>query len=104
MMTAESRDFRVATYSVVSLIASACATRILTGIAGSPWAWAPFTESPLQAVPSATRNNAASSPVLDAKPGANSAPSFELKGARCTLVPYHLSFTSANTYPEVGQP
>src|SRR5579863_5587384 len=66
MITAESRDFRVATYSVVSLIGTACATWILTGIAGSPCACTPFVELPLQASPIAARDKATSSAVLEA--------------------------------------
>jgi hypothetical protein len=38
MITAESRDFSVATYSVASSTGVACATSTFTGIAGGPCA------------------------------------------------------------------
>ena len=40
MITAESRDFSVATYSDASLTGTACACSTLTGIAPGPAAWA----------------------------------------------------------------
>src|ERR1700674_5770543 len=59
MMTAESRDFSVATYSVASLTGVACATSTFTGIAGGPLACAfsvAFPEHPTVAPVQATAN------------------------------------------------
>jgi hypothetical protein len=49
MITAESRDFRVATYSVVSITGISFAVSTFTGIPAEPCGAAPRTESPLQA-------------------------------------------------------
>jgi hypothetical protein len=89
MMRAESRDFRVATYSVVSLIGTDWATWILTGIAGSACGGAPFTESPLQAAPSAARSRVPRREVLGATGGVKPTGRFELKACFivCCIVP-----------------
>jgi hypothetical protein len=42
MITAESRDFRVVTYSLVSFTVMACAICIFTGVGGGPWDGSPF--------------------------------------------------------------
>src|SRR5216684_1666784 len=50
MMTAESRDFKVATYSVVSFTATVRAVCTLTGIAGGPCGPAALGSFPPQAM------------------------------------------------------
>ena len=49
MITAVSRDFRVETYSVVSLTEISLAVSTFTGMPGGPWGCAPLAEPPLQA-------------------------------------------------------
>src|SRR5882724_6217951 len=61
MITAVSRDFRVATYSVVSFTATRRAISTFTGIPAGPWGCAPRAEPPLQAMSSAASAKVAAS-------------------------------------------
>ena len=64
MMTAESRDFSVATYSVVSLTETALTSCSFTGTPPGPWG-APLAGPLLQATPSAVRSRPAKSAVRE---------------------------------------
>src|SRR6266436_774921 len=63
MITAASRDFSVATYSVVSFTGISFAVCTLTGIPAGPGGAAPRTESPLQAAVNAASAKTAASRV-----------------------------------------
>jgi hypothetical protein len=68
MMMAESRDFRVATYSVLSLIGTERAISILTGMLGGPWACGSFAELLLHADNAAIKDTTASKTTFRGKP------------------------------------
>src|ERR1700731_1094055 len=63
MMTAVARDFRVETYSVVSLTEISFAVSTFTGMPGGPCACAPRAEPLPQAQPSATNTKVAARPA-----------------------------------------
>src|SRR6478672_6173185 len=63
MITAVSRDFRVATYSVVSFTETSFAVSTFTSIPEGPWGWAPRTAPPLHATPSIATAKAAANPA-----------------------------------------